>query len=343
MAVRVRDHGIILEPTKLPFESWGVFNPACIEMDGIVHMFYRAVRPGNHSSIGYCQLRENKVIFRLNRPLLAPEYEYEQQGMEDPRIILLNDTYYLLYTAFDGTNARGAYATSADLITFTKQGLITPRLSYKATLALLESNPDVAVSYRDHARTIIKNMGPRVELWDKDLFMFPKKINDLFWLGHRIMPSIQLASFQQFSDLSPAYWQNYLKNLNHWTLLSPGYSFESHHIGGGCPPLETEEGWLLIYHAVEETNGVLIYSAGAALLDLKNPQKVIGCLPYPLFTPATTWEVKGNIDGVIFPTGALIRDDEIFIYYGSADTCIGLKSLCLSELLAELQKNPPAS
>src|SRR4030065_2876487 len=111
----IKNEGIILERTNLLFESEAVLNPGCIEVNGIVHMFYRAVNPGNYSTIGHCQLQDHKVIKRLNQPILFPEYDYEKQGVEDPRIVFLDGIYYLFYTAYDGRNAPAAYDPSCDL------------------------------------------------------------------------------------------------------------------------------------------------------------------------------------------------------------------------------------
>lgn len=339
--IHVDNRGIILEPTDLPFENQGVFNPGCIEIDGIVHMFYRAVQEGNFSCIGYCQIKDHSVIKRLDHPVLVPEFEYEKHGMEDPRIIFLEGTYYLFYTAFDGKNALGAYATSPDLIHFTKQGIISPQIPYREALALIEENAHTPRLYFEYARQVMIYNGLDVRVWDKDIFIFPKKINGLFWMAHRIMPSIQVVTFKDFSDLSPAFWHHYFEHFNNTSLLKPEFPFENRYIGGGCPPLETPDGWLLIYHAVEENDHIVRYSAGAALLDLENPKKIIGRLPYPLFSPEETWEKEGNVNNVVFPTSAIIHDDTLDIYYGAADTRIGLKSTSLSNLLTELKKYPP--
>src|SRR3989339_213202 len=102
--IAVKNEGIIIEKTELEFENKGVLNPACIQIDGITHMFYRAVSQNNVSSIGYCQLQNDKVVKRLTKPILCPEYDYEKRGVEDPRITLLEGTYYLFYTAYDGKN-----------------------------------------------------------------------------------------------------------------------------------------------------------------------------------------------------------------------------------------------
>jgi predicted GH43/DUF377 family glycosyl hydrolase len=116
-------------------------------------------------------------------------------------------------------------------------------------------------------------------------------------------------------------------------------AFEASYIGGGCPPIETDEGWLLIYHGVHDTPEGYVYSACAALLNLHNPQKEIARLPYALFEPEFEWEVHGVVDNVVFPTGTALFDDTLYIYYGAADKYIGCASVSLSELIKELLLN----
>ena len=102
--VLVKREGIILEPTRLKFESKGVFNPACIRKGRYVHMFYRAWDKNDHSTIGYCKLDGPlKVVERAKKPVLFPELNYEN-NLEDPRIVFLDGTYYLTYTAYDNRN-----------------------------------------------------------------------------------------------------------------------------------------------------------------------------------------------------------------------------------------------
>ena len=109
--------------------------------------------------------------------------------------------------------------------------------------------------------------------------------------------------------------------------------------GGGCPPIETEHGWLLIYHGVHDTVKGFVYCACAALLDLENPQKEIARLPYPMFKPEFDWELHGVVDNVVFPTGTALFEDTLYIYYGAADKHIACASLSLSALIAELLLN----
>jgi beta-1,2-mannobiose phosphorylase / 1,2-beta-oligomannan phosphorylase len=126
--------------------------------------------------------------------------------------------------------------------------------------------------------------------------------------------------------------------LKKFILLEPKFWFESQYIGGGCPPIETEDGWLLIYHSVENNPRGKIYHACAALLDLNNPLRVIGRLKEPLFSPSAQWEKIGVTDNVVFPTGTILEDETLFIYYGAADKLIAAKSVNFKELLDELKK-----
>jgi len=339
--IEVKSEGIILESSQNEFENQAVLNPACIEKDGVTHMFYRAVRGADmHSSIGYCQMVDNKVIMRSDKPVLFPEYDYESNGVEDPRIVFLEGTYYLFYTVYDGTNALFAYATSTDLINFQKHGIISPRFTYAEAGRLFAGS---AIKMREKYfffESYIKDrQGKDILLWEKDTFIFPKKIHNKFALIHRVLPGIQLIYFDDFKELTDEYWRAYLKDLGRYVMLDPEYRFESRNIGGGCPPIETEDGWLLIYHAVEDSRLGRIYHAAAALFDLDDPTKVIARMKRPLFSPGQQWEKKGDVNNVVFPTGTVIKDGRLYIYYGAADKRIAAKSVNMEALLKELKIN----
>lgn len=154
---------------------------------------------------------------------------------------------------------------------------------------------------------------------------------------HRIKPDIQIMiSVTQLTELTTEFWEEYLLNFNEFIVLAPKYEHEVSYIGGGCPPIETTAGWLVIYHGVHDTIKGYVYSACAALLELDNPQQEIARLPYPLFFPEKPWELKGEVNNVCFPTGAVVLDDQLFIYYGAADEQIAVASMSLDALIAEL-------
>lgn len=336
--IKVKKEGVILRKTNLEFENEGVLNPAIIREGDNVHVFYRAVRQGNYSSIGYCRLDGPLTIAeRWDKPIVVPEFDYESQGVEDARISKIDDLYYMTYTGYDGTNARGALATSKDLVNFTKYGLIVPPITYAKFVRLAEDAKISETYYHNH-KFYYQEADPekKIMLWDKNVIFFPRRIKGNLVFFHRIRPGIQIVSVKDLANLNDAFWQQYFEKLQEYMVLDPVHKHESSYIGGGCPPIETEHGWLLIYHGVEATKKGLVYSACAALLDLENPAKEIARLPYPLFFPEYEWELKGEVNNVVFPTGTAQFGNTLFIYYGAADSSIACASLNIKDLVTEL-------
>ncbi|MCK9423685.1 MAG: pesticidal protein Cry7Aa [Bacteroidales bacterium] len=337
--IEVNKAGIILTPTDLEFEREGVLNPAIIRAGDNVHMFYRAVRKGNYSTIGYCKLDGPLTVSeRWDKPFMIPEFEYESHGVEDARIVKIDDLFYLTYTGYDGINARGALATSKDLKNFTKQGIIVPPITYAEFVFLAESAGKVNENYYRNHKFYYQAADPekKIMLWDKNVIFFPRKINGKLVFLHRIRPGIQIVFVDSIKDLTKEFWGNYFLNLPEHIVLDPVYAHESNYMGSGCPPIETEHGWLLIYHGVEETRKGRVYSACAALLDLNDPSKELARLPYALFSPEYEWERIGEVNNVCFPTGTALFGNTLFIYYGAADSLIACASVNFTDLLAEL-------
>ncbi len=334
MVLKVKKEGVILEPTGLEFENQAVLNPGCVRVGDSVHMFYRAVSKNDFiSSIGYCRLvGPTELVERYEKPVMVPKHPYEKRGMEDPRIVFLDGTYYMFYTVYDGKNAMAAYATSRDLKKWEKKGPITPRITYEEAEGLLHSSR-LKDRYYLFGSSYEEALGDDVLLWEKDTFMFPKKFGKNFALVHRILPDIQVVYFKDFKELTPEYWKEYLKHLNRYVMLESRYWYESRNIGGGCPPIETDQGWLLIYHAVEDSNRGRVYRAGAALLDKDDPCKIINKMRSPLFSPRRSWELTGDVNNVVFPSGSAVFDDRLYIYYGAADKRIAVASVNLNELV----------
>lgn len=341
--VEVKKEGILLKKTTLVFENEGVLNPAAIREGENVHLFYRAVSSGNHSSIGYCKLNGPfTVTERFDKPVISPEFEYESHGVEDPRIVKIDDLYYLTYTAYNGVNALGALVVSKDLLHWEKKGIIVPQISYEEFTLLTADKGLIDEKYVRYnaSQGNIKMEGQQVFLWDKNVVFFPRRINGKLCFLHRIRPDIQIiVHLDNIDQLDPEFWKNYLLTMHEHIVLSPKYEHEVSYIGSGCPPIETAYGWLLIYHGVHDSVKGYIYSACAALLDLEDPRKEIARLPYALFKPEYEWELKGEVNNVCFPTGAVLFDDRLYIYYGAADERIAYASVSLTSLLQELMLN----
>lgn len=340
--IAIKKEGIVLEKTTLGFENEGVLNPAVIEANGLIHLFYRAVSKGNYSSIGYCSLSEpTTVTHRSDSPIIFPQFDYESHGVEDPRITKIDEVYYLSYTAFDGVNALGALATSLDLINFEKKGIIVPQITYDEFYRLAGSKGSINekyIRYNAHSHSN-KMLTKKPFLWDKNVVFFPRRINGKLHFLHRVRPDIQIVAVNELADLTVDFWQNYFLRIDETIVLAPKYKHEVSYIGGGCPPVETAHGWLLIYHGVYDTTTGYIYNACAALLDIDNPQKEISRLPYSLFKPDQSWELKGEVNNVCFPTGTITRGDTLYIFYGAADERVACASLSLQDLINELLLN----
>jgi len=285
----------ILEPRKdVPWEKSAVLNAAAIHDNGKFHLLYRAVahNPGdrNRSWIGYASSTDGIHFDRLGQPVLSPGVVPEEsQGVEDPRVIKLGDTFHMLYTAYDLKNTRIAMATSKDLIHWKRHGVIL-----------------------DH-----KLFGD-----NKDASLFPKKIEGRYCLMHRPAPDIYLSFSTDFHN-----W------TDHVCIMEPEFEWEDSKIGGGAQPIMTEKGWLMIYHGVDKD---LTYRLGVALLDPHDPTKVIKRQAEPILEPEQDWELKGDINNVVFTCGAVLLGTELWVYYGCADTVIGVARTEVKKFLADI-------
>ena len=340
--VQVKKEGIVIKKSELDFECEGVLNPAVVVNSEGIHFFFRAVGKGNYSTIGYCKLSSPLTVSeRLDTPVLFPQFEYECQGVEDPRIVKIDNLYYLSYTAYNGVNALGALAVSKDLQHFEKLGIIVPQLTYEEFNHLTVANDSLNEKYLRYNGNagIAERNGKKLFLWDKNVIFFPRRINKKIYFLHRVKPEIQIVAINKLEELTPEFWQHYFLHLTDHIVMAPKHKHEVSYIGGGCPPIETKEGWLLIYHGVHDTVKGYVYTACAALVDLENPQKELARLPYALFKPDQEWELNGEVNNVCFPTGTVMVNDTLYIYYGAADEQIACASVSISELLNELLLN----
>lgn len=340
--ISVKREGVLLAPTDLFFENKAVLNPGIYQEGNTVHVVYRAINDQFVSHLGYAKLEgPTKVAERWNQPFMAPKLRYEKCGLEDPRIVKIDDTIYMTYVAHDGKNAVSAYAAGPDLFSLKKEGIISPKIQYKEAGKLFHYSK-LKDDYYFFESFYQEYGGKNILIWHKDVIFFPEKINNKFVMMQRILPDIQIAEVENLEDLADYYfWVKYLMELSDHVLLEGKYGFEARHVGGGCPPIKTDDGWLVIFHGTEESNKKRIYHASAVLLDLENPQKIIGRLRTPLISPQEEYELTGQVNNVIFPTGTATFDDRLYIYYGAADCHIAVASVSLKELINELLNNPP--
>lgn len=338
--IKLRREGIILEKTRNDFENKAVLNPGVAQDGKSVHVVYRAINKEFMSCLGYARLEgPTKVVERWNKPFLAPQYKYESRGIEDPRITKIDGVYYLVYIVHDGKNALLAYSYGKDLLKLRRGGVISPQVPYSKAGKLFRHSK-LKDDYYFYQAYYQQFGGKNIKLWDKDGCLFPEKVNGKFILMHRILPDIQIAHFEEFSQLKDEYyWIEYLMNMSKYVVMENAYDFEERHLGGGAPPIKTKYGWLVIYHGTEESNKRRIYRGGAALYDLDDPTRLKARLPYPIIEPEKDYELRGHVSQVVFPTGTSQFNGKLYVYYGAADSRIAVASVKLDDLIEELLKN----
>ncbi|MFZ2593663.1 MAG: hypothetical protein WAX38_02710 [Minisyncoccia bacterium] len=295
------------------WESKLAFNPTAIMLDGITYIVYRAMGDDNTSVMGLAISRDGLHIDeRLPNPIYTPRANFEQKhgsptgnsGCEDPRLTVMNGEVFMMYTAYEGVGTTRVALTRISVEDF------------KALRFDKWSEP-----------VLITPAG----IDEKDVAMFPEKINDEYVFLHRVSPMICMSTTH-----SPEFQANTINRCIE--LLGPrAGSWEAEKVGIAGTPLKTDIGWLLIYHAVSKEKH---YSLGAVLLDLENPAVVIGRTVDPILTPRDEWEKIGEINNVVFSCGAVINGERLIIYYGGADAVVCIADCSLSELLSILK---PAS
>jgi predicted GH43/DUF377 family glycosyl hydrolase len=339
--IAAEKHGIILSSTENEFENKGVINPGSYQEGDTLHFLYRAIQKENLSTIGYAKTTDPlKIVERMDQPFVSIEFDFEKQGMEDPKIVKIEDTYYMTYMAYDGINKMGAFATSKDLITFEKKGIISPPINYHNYERLINfCNKDFNPKYHFFYH-LFKGIGlindPLRFLRIRSLVLFPKKINGKFALLISIFPGIQIVYFDDFDDLTTEFWTSYLENLIDQIILDPEGTYEINYIGLGCVPIETNEGWLLVYYGAQETQTGLRYHVKVALLDLTNPKMVLSRSKMPLFSPQNFLQQKDQFCDMVFPMSHGIFNDTLYIYHGIANKSIAVSSVKIDELIQEL-------
>ena len=222
-------------------------------------------------------------------------------GVEDPRITKIKNNYYMTYVAISANEGVSSYlAVSKDLKKWKRIGLI----------------------FREQ---------------NKDVVLFPEKIKNRYVAFNRPESLFTLSR--------PSIWISYSKDLIYWgrgknLIRTRENSWEVTRNGAGTVPIKTKKGWLCIYHGVKRIEGKKNYSAGALLLDLKNPEKILARSPKnkPLFTPGK-YGKSGFLDNVVFPTGAVIDTNkkDLLVYSGGADSVITVRKLSIKEIMDSME------
>lgn len=298
----------IIEPKpENDWESVSTFNPAAIELEGKIYILYRALSSDKTSTIGLAVTEDGfNIAERLDEPIYVPRERFEMKltpghsGCEDPRIVRIDDRLYMFYTAYDNVHPPKVAVTWIAVKDFLNR-------NWRWATPKIISPPDID---------------------DKNSCVIPEKINGRYLFIHR--PGGISISYDYIE--SPE-----LVNTNELlsiTLLTPRQGmWDGKKVGLAAPPIKTSQGWLVFYHGVSHDN---VYRVGAFLLDLENPEKIIGRTLHPLLEPAEYYEKEGYVKNVVFPCGAVVRNGMVYLYYGGADTYVCVARAPLREILLRI-------
>lgn len=295
-----------------PWEAKAVFNPAAIYLDKKVHILYRAMSEDNTSVVGYATSKDGiNIDYRHPEPIYVPRESFEQKlipggnsGCEDCRIVQVGDRIHMFYTAFDGRNP--------------------PRVA----MSSISKDDFLAQEWRWEKPILISPPG----IDDKNSATFPVKFNGKHAIIHRIGVDINISFHKQLDFIAKDEWLE----GNRWISPRKGM-WDSRKIGISAPPILTKDGWVMLYHGVSEKDSH--YRVGAILLDEKNPLVILARTNEPLLEPETFNERVGQVPNVVFPCGAVVIKNEIYIYYGEADQTVGTAKINIDKLLKILKVN----
>jgi predicted GH43/DUF377 family glycosyl hydrolase len=280
----------IISPRGHSWESAGTFNPAVIFRNGKVVMLYRAQDTNGTSRLGYAESKDGVHFSRAPQPVLAPQADYEKDGgVEDPRLVKFEDTFYLTYTGYNKKDAQLCLATSRDLRHWQRRGVILP--AYKGNW----------------------NVG-----WTKSGAIVPEKINGQYWMYF----------LGTGPDKTDQMGLAYSSDLIHWTeatetpvLSRRAGRFDSRVVEPGPPPIVTKDGIVVFYNGADDN---LVYRTAIAVFDRKDPRKLIWRSEQPIFVPEKDWEKVGQVPNVVFVEGMVKQRGRYLFYYGAADKYIGV-------------------
>lgn len=313
-------HNPIIEPkNNLSWESKATFNPSAFSSDGKVHIVYRAIGDSDNSVLGYVTSQDGLTVSERSPTSIYSHFWQQKNnfslplisycsgggwggGCEDPRITLLGDRVYMLYTAFDGWGSVRIALTSISLEDFINR-------------------------HWDWKRSVL--ISPPNEI-HKNWVLFPEKIGGKYAILHSISPQIMIDYFDSLDELDG---NNFIHSVHQGNLL---WGSRDRLIRGvGPAPIKTKYGWLVLYHKMEKHDSHR-YKLWAMILDAKDPAKILYNSNAPILEPDEWYENEGYKSGVVYSCGAIIKDGQLFVYYGGADKVSCVATADLDKFLQEL-------
>ena len=279
----------ILRPSDRWWENKLVFNAGVLQLGNKTHLIYRAHGEDEIARFGYARLRNiDEIEERLPYPIFVREEWFEPDGVEDPRLVAIEGRIFMLYAGKDKDMARvcESHISVADFLAgrwaWSRHRLILPIM---------------------------------VGIHNRNAAYFPRKVSGKFLLLHR--PIAMAQNIWLSFSYDRIHWYEHKEMLK----TRPGH-WHNAKVGVAGPPIELEEGWLLIYHGVEAKTWT--YRLGYALLDRDHPEVVLDRCIDPILEPVEGYERSGATPNVVFSCGATVIEGKLALYYGAADTVIGV-------------------
>lgn len=295
-----------MTPENWPYKTGAVFNPGAIKFNDEILLLVRVEDREGCSHLTIARSKDGKTNWRIDsKPVLAADENRgeDEKGLEDPRIIWLEERqeYIITYVSFSSRVG----------------GIPPPGISLIAT--------------KDFSN--FRYIGQRLLPPNKDASLFPKIFN-----GHYVLVNRPVIEGRE------NIWVSYSKDLEYWgkhkVLLSTREKkWDESRVGLGPPPIETPEGWLIIYHGTRVTASGSLYRVGLALLDLETLEVIRRSRDW-VFGPEENYERVGDVDDIVFPCGAVVdeKTKELLVYYGAADSVVALAIANLNDVLDYLKK-----
>ena len=337
----------ILEPVEGSWWEGGVVTNPAVWYDEQSDEFIMIYRAAEHDDkhlvhLGMAKSKNGLDFERCSdEPLFSPPETGVDMGcMEDPRIVKFGDYYLITYAS--RMNPPGKY-WELDKGDFSNTTYVPPHFREKLPeflpaafrTNLTSTHLLITKDFKEYWRCG-RMTDPTVD--DRDVIIFPEKINGKFYTLHRPMS----WAGKEYGTAHPAIWiaacDDLLEQKKLQLLAKAEFDWECK-VGGSSPPLKTDDGWLMLYHGVGPDK---YYRTGALLLDLNDPTKVLCRTPDWLMEPDQQWETEGFYNGVAFPCGNVIKDDKLYVYYGGGDVVCAVATCDVNELLDYLKANPVA-
>lgn len=296
------------------WEDLCVCNPGAWAEDGTVYLLYRCAGDDvdHRIYLGLATSTDGLHFTRcFDHPVLGPsEGNYDGGCVEDPRVVKLDGIYYVTYAYRPFPPGR-----------YWEFPMTNQPLSPNAEIWGFDNNiTSTGLAATKDFRTFLK-MGRMTKAGedDRDVLLFPEKVGGKYVRLNRSKSWVG----EKYGCVEPSIWLGYSDNLLEWPdadhshlLMTAKEPWEAK-MGASAPPIRTDRGWFMTYHAVDDKG---VYRAGAAMLDLENPHIVIGRTKTPILEPEAQYETDG-LAGAVFPTGNVVIDGKLYVYYGGADSC----------------------